>query len=140
MKKHMRKRLVTAILALALAAGSGGNAAAGSGGSASGGSTEPFVPFVTDFGRTPSPAPTEVGAPTEPYVPFVTDFGRSPAPAPAVVGAPSEPVVPTTDVARSWEDLAIGAGLGIAFATLLGAALVAVRSRRPSEGLRHEGS
>ena len=130
MRRQMRKRLVTAALALALAAGSGAPGAQ-AGGTGDGGS-EPFVPFVTDFGRSLSPAPAE------PFVPFVTDFGGSPSPAPAKAAAPTEPVIPAAEAARSWKDVALGAGLGVAFATLLGGGLLAARSRRPAGALRHE--
>lgn len=111
MRRQMRKRLVTAALALALAAGSGAPGAQ-AGGTGDGGS-EPFVPFVTDFGGSPSPAPAKAAAPTE-------------------------PVSPAAEAARSWKDVALGAGLGVAFATLLGGGLLAARSRRPAGALRHE--
>ena len=130
MKRQMHKRLVTAALALALAVGAGAPAAAGAGGSdADGSANEQFVPFVTDFGQSSG---------AEQFVPFVSDFGRTPSPAPAAVAAPTKPVTPTQDAARSWEDVALGAGLGIAFATLVGGGLAAARSRRPTGGLGHE--
>lgn len=115
MKRQMRTRLATATLALAIAAGSGAPAVgAQTGGSgARGPTTEPFIPFVTDFGRSPSPTPSEVGS-------------------------PAGPATAAAESGRRWEDLALGAAVGLGFATLVGGGLAAARSRRPAAALRHE--
>jgi hypothetical protein len=104
-------------------------AGAGSGGTVTDGNGT-YVPFVTDFGASPGEGKPDA----EPFIPFVTDFGRSPATPPGEVASPAEPAVRAPDVGIRWRDVAIGAGSGIALATLVAGALLAARARRPAGG------
>lgn len=67
-------------------------------------------------------------ATTPEFIPFVTDFGLDPRPA-------GEPIVINPKAAeaaapRSWADLTLGTGVGIAFALLVVGAAVAFRRLR----------
>jgi hypothetical protein len=81
-------------------------------------------------------APAAAAAGQEPYVPFVTDFGKEPrVPGRTVVIGPLRPVAEPGPVAepvggRSWADVALGATMGVGFATLLALGLVGARRLR----------
>jgi hypothetical protein len=116
MTGSIRRRLLAPAFALAFVGMlilPGGPVAAGQSG-------EPYVPFVTDFGHTPTAPASET-----PYVPFATDFGHTPT---AVAPVPAEPSAPAAGL--DWGDVAIGAAIGFGLAGLLAAGAVAVWARR----------
>jgi hypothetical protein len=87
---------------------------------ASGGKS--FTPFVTDFPHARAAAQ---------FIPFVTDFGIAPRPPGRLVSVGAPPsAAPAASAGLDWGDVAIGAGLGIAFVVLAAAAsLVLLRWR-----------
>lgn len=107
--------------ALSLAAfASAALVAVGSGGAA----TAEYVPFKTDFPQV---------APAEPYTPFVTDFGITPSSAETAFFLPAKrqqqgQVAATAGL--DWTDVGLGAGFGFGVAALATTAALAVRGRR----------
>lgn len=90
---------------------------------------EDYEPFVTDFPKGP--------APVEPYRPFVTDFGIEPRAGGG--GFTSHARASQADRAwtgEAWGDVALGGAIGIAFAALVAAAGLGVRSARQRGGSR----
>ncbi len=116
MNRSMRVRLA-ALATVSLVALAAGGAA----------SAERFEPFVTDFPR--------VTTPVEPFRPFATDFGIAPRPAGEGLTLPAGPSQPSTG--RAWGDVALGSGLGIAFAALVSVAALAFRAGRLRGARRH---
>jgi hypothetical protein len=120
MSKYVRRRLLTAV-ATAFVVGAVASPVGAQTGAAERPSTEPYVPWVTDFGRTPQP---------EEYIPFITDFGRTLSPAPSEpVAAPAAAPAAAPDDGLYWRDVAIGAAFGIGFAILVAGSWLAVRPR-----------
>jgi uncharacterized membrane protein len=78
-------------------------------------------------------APAQTG---EEFVPWVTDFGRTPTPAPTV----APPASPAPAAGFRWQDAAIGAAGGAALALLAAGGAVAVRSRWQDAGREAAGS
>jgi hypothetical protein len=78
-----------------------------------------YIPFATDF-----------GAQQHAYSPWVTDFGRDPVSVSATPHPPEPVAAPATAASGlDWEAVALGGAMGIAFALLVVAVILVIRSR-----------
>jgi hypothetical protein len=80
----------------------------------------------------PAGAQEGQGGTTEQFIPFVTDFGRKSFSTPATQSTPTP--APTATAGLDWTDAAIGAALGFGLAAGLGAVGAAVLVRRGGPG------
>jgi hypothetical protein len=78
-----------------------------------------YIPFATDF-----------GAQQHAYSPWVTDFGRHPVSVSATPHPPEPVAAPATAASGlDWGAVALGGAMGIAFALLVVAVILVIRSR-----------
>jgi hypothetical protein len=87
-----------------------------------------YTPFVTDF-----------GVQQHAYSPWISDFGRNPVSVtPHSVSPPLEPIAAPVSAATGldWGAVALGGAMGIAFALLVVAMVLVIRSRMRTSGAR----